>query len=61
MTRKSQSISKRQKYSPQFKEQALERAERDGVVQTAHDLGIASAMIYIWRKKRWWYAANTKR
>ena len=52
MTNKSQSINRRQKYSPQFKEQALERAEKDGVVQAARDLGIDPALIYTWRKKR---------
>jgi transposase len=42
----------RKKYSPQFKDQALERAARDGVPQVAKDLGIAEAMIYNWRAKR---------
>jgi transposase len=42
----------RQKYSPQFKDQALERAARDGVPQTAKDLGIAEPMLYSWRAKR---------
>jgi transposase len=36
----------RNKYSPQFKDQALERAEKDGVPQVAKDLGIAEAMLY---------------
>ena len=31
----------RKKYSPQFKDQAVERALRDGVPQVAEDLGIA--------------------
>ena|ERR1700722_1407120 len=43
---------KRQKYSEQFKEQALERAKRDGVPKAAKDLGIAAAMIYSWKKRR---------
>lgn len=42
----------RQKYSPQFKDQALERAARDGVPQAAKDLGIAEAMLYSWRAKQ---------
>jgi transposase-like protein len=29
-----------QKYSPQFKDQALERAAKDGVPKAAKDLGI---------------------
>lgn len=42
----------RKRYSPQFKEQALERAARDGVAKAAQDLGIAEAMLYSWRAKR---------
>jgi transposase len=42
---------KRNQYSPQFKEQALERAKRDGVPKTAKDLGIAQAMLYNWQAK----------
>ena len=42
----------RQKYSPQFKDQALERAEKSGVPQAAKDLGIAEAMLYSWRAKQ---------
>lgn len=41
----------RKKYSPQFKDQAVQRAEKDGVTQTAKDLGIAEAMLYSWRSK----------
>jgi len=43
---------KRQKYSPQFKDQALERAEKEGVPQTAKDLGLAESMLYSWRTKK---------
>ena len=42
----------RKKYSPQFKEQVLERVAKDGVSQVAKDLGLAEAMIYSWRAKR---------
>ncbi|WP_419866549.1 IS3 family transposase [Methylomonas koyamae] len=42
---------KRTHYSPQFKEQALERAKQDGVPKAAKDLGIAQAMLYIWQAK----------
>ncbi len=42
----------RQKYSPQFKDQALERADKVGVRQAAKDLGIAEAMLYSWRTKQ---------
>jgi transposase len=41
----------RQKYSPQFKDQALERAEKVGVPQAAKDLGIADSMLYSWKAK----------
>lgn len=41
----------RKKYTAQFKEQALERATRDGVPKAAQDLGIAEAMLYSWRAK----------
>lgn len=43
---KSGQKSIRKKYSPQFKDQALERAEKDGVAQVAKDLGISEAMLY---------------
>lgn len=41
----------RKKYSPQFKDQALERAAKDGVPQAAQDLGIPEAMLYSWRTR----------
>jgi len=40
------------KYSPQFKDQALERAARDGVPQVAKDLGIPDSMLYYWRTQK---------
>lgn len=42
---------KRNKYTTQFKEQALERAKQDGVPRAAKDLGIAQAMLYNWQTK----------
>jgi transposase len=42
----------RNKYTAQFKEQALERADRDSVPKAAQDLGLAEAMLYSWRAKR---------
>lgn len=42
----------RNKYSAQFKDQAVERAEKDGVPQVAKDLGIAESMLYSWRSKK---------
>jgi transposase len=40
---------KRNKYTSQFKEQALERAKQDRVPKAAKDLGIAQAMLYSWQ------------
>jgi len=42
----------RNKYTPQFKEQALERADKDGIPKAANDLGLAESMLYNWRAKR---------
>jgi transposase len=42
----------RQKYSLQFKDQALERAAKEGVPKTAKDLGVPEAMLYSWRTKQ---------
>jgi transposase len=42
----------RQKYSPQFKDQALERAAKDGVPKASKDLGIPEPMLYSWRTKQ---------
>ena len=42
----------RNKYTAQFKEQALERADRDGIPKVAQDLGLGEAMLYSWRTKR---------
>ncbi len=44
--------SVRNKYTAQFKEQALERADRDGIPKVAQDLGLAEATLYAWRAKR---------
>ncbi len=42
----------RKKYSPLFKDQALERAVKDGIPQVAKDLGIKESMLYSWRAKQ---------
>jgi transposase len=53
-TKKEETITRtvRSKYTPQFKEQALERADRDGVPKVAKDLGLAESIWYNWRAKR---------
>ena len=43
--------TKRQRYSPKFREQALERAKQDGVPKAAKDLGITQGMLYSWQAK----------
>ena len=42
----------RNKYTTQFKEQVLERADRDSIPTVAKDLGLAESMLYSWRAKR---------
>ena len=39
----------RKQYSREFKQQALQRAERDGVAQAAQDLGLQESQLYAWR------------
>ena len=40
------------RYSAQFKDQAVDRAEKDGVRQVANDLGISESLLYLWRSKK---------
>jgi transposase len=47
----TQSSNKRLKYSSQFKEQAVERSNRDGVPKVADELGIAQSVLYNWVAK----------
>ena len=42
----------RKKYSPQFKDQALARAVKDGVAQVAKDIGIQESILYYWRAQQ---------
>lgn len=42
----------RSKYSPQFKDQALERVKKDGVAVVAKDLGLAESLLYSWVSKQ---------
>ncbi len=42
------------RYTSQFKEQALERTDRDGLPKVAQDLGVAEATLYAWKAKRRW-------
>ncbi|MBM4208408.1 MAG: transposase [Gammaproteobacteria bacterium] len=40
------------RYTSPFKEQALERTDRDGDPKVAQDLGVAEATLYAWKAKR---------
>ena len=50
--KESTTTAVRNKYTSQFKEQALERADKDGVPKVAQDLGLPESMLYSWRSKR---------
>ena len=50
--KESTTTAVRNKYTSQFKEQALERADKDGIPKVAQDLGLAESMLYSWRSKR---------
>jgi transposase len=41
----------RQRYSDAFKEQALRRAEQEGVATVAKDLKLPASQLYAWRSK----------
>ena len=42
----------RKKYSPQFKDLAVDRAAIEGVAQVAKDLGLKESMLYSWRAQK---------
>jgi transposase len=50
--KESEQKTSRKKYSVQFKDLALERAEKEGVPQVAKDLGLAEPLLYSWRAQR---------
>jgi len=41
----------RKRYSAEFKEQVLKRAEKEGVAAAARDLGLGESQIYGWRQR----------
>ena len=53
MKTKSKAVVKqvRQRYSAEFKQQALARAAQEGVAMTAKDLGLPESQLYAWRTK----------
>lgn len=52
MKTKQEQKKPRKHYGAEFKEQALKRADKDGVAVAARDLGLAESQIYGWRQKR---------
>ncbi len=50
--KESTTTAVRNKYTSQIKEQALERAAKDGIPKVAQDLGLAESMLYSWQSKR---------
>lgn len=42
----------RKKYTPEFKDQALDLIKREGVPKAAKDLGLPESMLYSWRSKQ---------
>ena len=42
----------RNQYSPEFKKQVLDRAEKEGIATVARDLGLKESQLYSWRQKR---------
>ncbi len=51
MTTKTQSVKHRQRYSPQYKSEALALAEQLGVAAAARQLGINENQLYNWRRR----------
>lgn len=49
MMKKQEGKKGRTRYSAEFKQQALLRAQRDGVAVAARDLGLQAAQLYAWR------------
>jgi transposase len=42
----------RNRYSAEFKKQALGQVEKDGVAVAARDLGLSESQLYAWRQKQ---------
>ena len=47
-----QSKQVKQRHSAEFKQQALDRAEKDGVAVAARDLNLHASQLYAWRQKK---------
>jgi transposase len=51
MAKKVMEKQTRNRYSAEFKQQALARADKDGVAVVAKDLGLFESQLYAWRAK----------
>ena len=51
MTKKTKS-GKRQRYSTQFKDEAIALSEQMGVPEAANELGLKDSQLYSWRRAR---------
>jgi len=47
-----QGKSVKQRHSAEFKQQALDRAEKDGVAVAAKDLNLHASQLYAWRQRK---------
>ena len=52
MKAKKEVTKARNQYSPEFKKQALDRAEKDGIPAVARDLNLKESQLYAWRQKK---------
>ena len=52
MKAKKEATKTRNQYSPEFKKQALDRAEKDGIPTVARDLNLKESQLYAWRQKK---------
>ena len=52
MNNNNSTKSTKKRYSTQFKDQAVDRSEKDGVQQAARDLDISASLLYSWRTKK---------
>ena len=50
-SKKSGTKAERKRFSPEFKQQALLRAVKDGIPAVAGDLGLKPTQLYAWRAK----------
>tara|TARA_Y100000590_G_C15735209_1_gene1018299 strand:+ start:2796 stop:3110 length:315 start_codon:yes stop_codon:yes gene_type:complete len=51
---------KRKYYSPEFKEEAVTRAERGGIAKTSEELGIPSDNLRRWKREKFQKPLNPK-